>query len=435
MIQALSELMGRMALASKMGVQYAGDRDIYAALGYAKEVTYRDCKAQFLRNDIAKAVIDRPAKATWQGDLQVSEPSDADETPFELEWRRMVKEHRLKYKFSRADVMTCIGRYGVLMLGLDDVYKKEDHLLPAEGKRKLMYVRPLGEESARVSVTNTDTTDERYGLPEVYEVTIGKDTLKVHHTRIVHIVHDKLESDVYGTPVLECVFNRLQDLEKLVGASAEMFWRGARPGYQGKVDEGFSLDEQTRKALGDQVEEFEHNLRRIFVNEGIKLEALASQVADPSHHVDVQIQMISAATGIPKRILTGSERGELASSQDVGEWNKLIQSRRQEYAETQIVRPFIDRCQELGILPETDEYAVVWSDLHTVSDKDRAEVGRIRAAALKEYSAEPLAADIIPPAAFMEFMLGLDQEQIELIGEMREQALQEEEKDFDQEGI
>ena len=62
-------------------------------------------------------------------------------------------------------------------------------------------------------------------------------------------------------------------------------------------------------ALLKQLDEYEHNLRRIFINRGISMESMSPQVSDPSSHVDIQIQMISAQTGIPKRILTGSERG------------------------------------------------------------------------------------------------------------------------------
>ncbi len=63
-----------------------------------------------------------------------------------------------------------------------------------------------------------------------------------------------------------------------------------------------------------------------------------------------------------------------------------------------------------------------------MGEKEMAEVGRIRAAALKEYASQPLAAEILPPVAFMEFMLGLDREQIELITEMQEDAMIEEER-------
>jgi hypothetical protein len=219
------------------------------------------------------------------------------------------------------------------------------------------------------------------------------------------------------------------DLEKLTGGSAEMFWRGARPGYQGKVDPEYMLTDAQRDTLQTQVDEFEHNLRRILINEGIDLQGLAQQVSDPDNHVDIQMQMISAVTGIPKRILTGSERGELASTQDRENWFSYIGQRREEFAEASIIRPFVDKCVECKILPEAEEdYSIQWTPLFEESDKDKAEVGRIRATALKEYATNPTAEMIVPSEAFYRYFLGLEDDQIELIKEMQDQAIREEEQ-------
>jgi hypothetical protein len=151
----------------------------------------------------------------------------------------------------------------------------------------------------------------------------------------------------------------------------------------------------------------------------LKLSALAPQVSDPKNHVDVQLMMISAVTGIPKRILSGSERGELASSQDAAEWIAFVQGRREEFAEPHIIRPFVDCMIEYGILPKPEkEYVIEWADLFSVSEKDKVEIGRIRATALREYFVNPIAPEVVPPEAFMEFFLGLTQSQIDLITEM-----------------
>ena len=68
-----SQLIGRAQLASKLGQQYGTDRDIYEALGYKLNITYADYVSRYMRQDIAKAIIDRPIKVTWQGDLEIIE--------------------------------------------------------------------------------------------------------------------------------------------------------------------------------------------------------------------------------------------------------------------------------------------------------------------------------------------------------------------------
>jgi len=451
---ALSALVGRANLAASMGLSFGGKRDIYDALGYPKNIKYTDYAVRYARQDIAGAVIDRPADATWDGDLELLEGEDDKDTRLEEAWRKLRDDLKLVSIFNRADKLSGIGKYAVLVLGLSDVKKVEDFALPVtksteskEGKSsKLLYVLPVGEGNAPVDAWEKQPDNKRYGLPKTYLIKInepGGNTpreIKVHYTRVIHIVQNVLESDVEGYPVLEGVYNRLMDLEKLVGGSAEMFWRGARGGYQGKVDKDYTLTPEIKEDLKKQLDEYEHDLRRFLVNEGVSIESLQQQLADPKNAVDVQIQMISARTQIPKRILTGSERGELSSSQDKEEWSNYVKRRREKFAEPAIVRAFIDICMKYGILPAVGTkggYQVQWSDLFALSDADKVKIGKDRSAAIKEYSANPMAEMIFPPDAFYQFCLGLNPEQIDLVKEMlkafREDQLDEEEEVIEEE--
>lgn len=438
--QTMSELVSRLNLASQMGQSYGGDRDLYQALGYPadSELKFDRYYAQYKRHDIAKAIIVRPIKATWRGDVEIIESRDDKETQLEKAWMKLYDDLKLKSKFIRVDKLTGIGKYGILLMGLSDTKKNEDFEKPVkQGINKLLYVKPISEKNAQIHSFVNDPANERYGLPLTYEVTISQpgnsgmtSSIKVHYTRIIHIIDEILESEIEGEPRLEAVFNRLMDLEKLIGGSAEMYWRGARPGYATSLKEGYKITNDVIEDLKNQIDEYEHNLRRILKLEGFDVKELAAQVSDPKSHVDVQIQMISAVTGIPKRILTGSERGELSSSEDKNEWSEWIQSRREEFAESQIIRPFVEWCIKYGILPKpsTETYDIQWSDLFAQSNKDKAEVGRIRAEALSKYVSSPMAESILPPDAFFEFFLGFDSEQIELIKEMVKAMIQEEQQ-------
>ena len=69
-IQTLSQLVGRMALSARLGYQYGGDRNVYEALGYpTNEIEYADYVAKYARQDIAKAIINRPVQYTWKGPI------------------------------------------------------------------------------------------------------------------------------------------------------------------------------------------------------------------------------------------------------------------------------------------------------------------------------------------------------------------------------
>lgn len=437
-LQVLSELMGRRNLATKMGQQYDGARDIYQALGYPQDISFDEYLGRYLRQDMAKAIIDRPVKATWQGELELVEPHESEETLFEKAWADLNRALGLKTILARLDRLTGIGEYGVLLLGLSDVKNPDMFQYPVRGiDVELVYMKPFSQKNATIYTWETDTKNPRYGKPlmyriEVHDVNSGtSQTNYVHYTRIIHITDDNLESEIYGTPRLQPVYNRLMDLDKIVGADAEMFWRGARPGFQGIVDKDFELSPDVEEELITQFDEYENKLRRLITLTGVKLEELKQTISDPTPHVSVIIQMISAQTGIPQRVLTGSERGELASTQDSSEWLTYVQSRRDDHAEPNIIRPLVTRLIEIGILPEPNEdYIVDWSDLFSMSEKAMVEIGKGRSNSIREYTTNPIAEAIMPPDAFLEVCLGLSTEKITLIKKMRDEALGSELDDF-----
>lgn len=438
-IQALQRIVVGMRNGMEQvlrGQQYQGARDVYEALGYEDNPTFDHFYAQYKRQDIAKAIINKPVSATWRGPLVITEQDDDKETPLEAGWTELESKLKLKLKLIQLDKLAGLGRYGVLFLGLSDTNDREglsQAVVPRAGL-ELLYVRPLSEQHAKVDTYVTDTADERYGMPLTYKVIIdtpggtGSESMTVHHSRIIHIAEGLMMDGVNGEPRLEAVFNRLKDLEKLVGGSAEMFWRGARPGYHGQIDPEVQMSDIDKDKLKDQLDEYEHNLRRFLVSSGVSVKSLETQVADPSAHVDIQVMMISAVTGIPKRILTGSERGELASTQDETNWLEMIQQRREEFAGPVIVQPLVDRLIEYGVLPKPAKtYYVNWKDLWSTSDKDKAEVGQIRSTALAAYVSSPFAMDILPPTVFLKYILNMSDEDIAQIEEMQEQAMLDEE--------
>jgi hypothetical protein len=437
-------LTSRFGLANTMGVSFNGMRNLYDVLGYSTELTFRDFLAQYVRHGIAKAIINRPIQRTWKGDVLLIESDDDKETLLETAWVELENELKIKSKLIRLDKLTGLGQYGILLLGFNDVKTNEDLIKPILKAKtnKLLYVKPFSQNDALIETYVTDATNHRYGLPLLYAINIGnadgtaQSTIRVHYTRVIHVVDEPLESDIASCSRLEVVFNNLKDLEKIVGGSAEMFWKGARPGHQADVKDGYTMGPVEKAALEDQFDEYEHNLRRILQTKGIELKELDTQVSDPKTHVDIQLMMISAVTNIPVRILVGSERGELSSGQDADEWNAYCTSRRKEFAEPYIVRPLVDRLISVGALPASGnkdnlkKYTVQWEELFTQSEKDKVDVGKIRSEAIKNYVG---AESVMPPEAFYEFCLGMTQDQITLVMEMIDQYKIKEQKELDEE--
>lgn len=418
-----SAIISRNNLASLLGSQFGGTRDLYDALGYPKNLYYKDYVAQYSRQDVAAAVIDRPTGEAWRDGFEIIEKVGGEETEFEKSFKDIYEKFKLQGVFQRVDRLTCLGHWGVLFLGLNDVTRIQDLREPVDinDNLELIYIKPLGESSSEISEWETDINNERYGLPKLYNITINnpagaQDTSYiVHHSRIIHITKDLLESEVTGTPVLRTIFNRLMDLEKISGGSGEMYWLGARPGYQAITKDGYTLPTDIADTMKDQFDEWENKLRRILTLKGVEMEALDTQISDPKEHVNIQLQLISAYTGIPLRILTGSESGELASSQDRNNWLETVHAWRTNHAEPDIIDKFILRMIEFGILPEVDYYTVVWDDLFSTSEQAKVDIGKNRAFALEAYLRNPMASKIITPDVFIKYFLGLDTSQLEIV--------------------
>jgi len=439
-------LVDRMSLGGLAGKSYypsAGgkaERDIYKSLGYVLNLTFNHYLSMYKRNEIAKHVIEAKPEASWRRHPTVEE---VDKDPkqaalFDNAWKELVKSHGIYHYLSRADVLSGIGWFGILYMGLDDVKNSDEMILPVEQgtERKLLYLRPYMVDDSAVAEWEEDPGSPRYGLPKIYKlsprysikgITQSKD-FKVHHTRVIHIAEGLLDNDVWGTPRLENVYNHLQALEYVVGGSAEMFWRGAFPGYSLEAKDDASFDAQSLDDLEDEIQAFLHDLQRHVRLEGVEMKSLGIQVASPKDHFDVLISMISAGCQIPKRILLGSERGELASSQDERAWLERVDARRKNFCEPVILRALIDRCIDYGILPEpVNGYVIKWPELMPRSEKEEAEVSRIKAEALSKYVMSPGADQIVPPEVFLRDWLNFSSEQLAYIESLLESFGEEEE--------
>ena len=425
-----SLLTSRASLAHKLGQSFHGKRDLYEALGYPQlnEITFDDYYGKYRRGDIAARIIDAPVDGAWQSMPEVIESVD-NETIFEKEWSELEKKHHIYSTIIRLEKLIRIGQYGVLLFGFSDVKVKEDMAKPVTGKVELLYLQPYSEGNATIKSWDRNPGSERYGKPEVYQLSYTEpgsnakitNDLLVHHSRVLHVTEGLLESNIFALPILERIYNRLLNLELIVGGSAEMFWQGAFPGFAFRAQADADLT-ATASELEDEIDLYVHDFKRYMKLQGIEVEKLSSDIADPSNHVNVQLLMISIATGIPKRILEGSERGELASSQDEGYWNDKLENRRIYFINPFILEPVINKLIENQVItaPGTDGYEIEWADLSAPSDKDKADVGKVRSDSIKNYATAPDTELLIPFDSFLEEILDLDSEKVKRIMDARQ---------------
>lgn len=414
----------RARFARAFGYTHSGRRDLYEVFGYSPVLTSRDYYNMYRRGGIANRIVRAFPKDTWAEmplvrDEQGDSPQEGRSfSAFVQAFDDFAERTKLQHYLERADRLAGIASYGLLVMGFNDGKSPAEPLEP--GKHKLIYLQPFSEVHVTINKFDENVYSPRFGLPETYTVNTGAEahtektvpgkSFQVHHTRCIHLTEFPEDDNVYGTPRLMPVYNYLQDLEKTIGGSAETFWLCANRGLALIADPEAPLDEDNIKEMKKQADEFYHQIRRTIVGTGITASSLGSDAPDPGPNVEKLLDLIAGTVGIPKRILIGSERGELSSSQDETNWSSNINTRRRTYASPMFLRPFINLMIETGNLPEPQGlWWPEWPDEKMNPEKE-ANVANAKASALATYSNAPEAQFIVPVPEFRSSILGLPPE-------------------------
>jgi len=402
-------------------------RDLNLECGYPEEIKTGDYQAMYDRNEVASRVVKLMPEECWNAFPEVAENDEPEETEFEKTWKTLIDEHHVYNYLQRIDVLSGVGRFGLLLLGVSDGKSLNE---PVEKKSlDLIYLRPFGEHVVNIKERDKEVTSPRYGLPVLYGIrtenldgTLSSGTTDIHWTRVIHVADNREMSEIFGTPRMKQVYDRLLDLKKLLGGSAEMFWKGGFPGYAFEMDKDRkkSLTDAEKKSLKAEFLNFSNKLQRYIALVGVTAKSLTPQVADPKSHFEIQLKAIGIALGVPYRVFMGSEEAKLASMQDVKTWNRRVSKRRESYLTPMLIRPFVDRLVEFGVLPETKRYFVKWPKLDVMDEKDAAAVTKDKTEALAKYVTAGADA-ILPPFQFLTTVMGYDDEEAKtIIGEAEE---------------
>lgn len=434
------------------------NKDLDKECGYPDEITTDMFKISYKRNGFARRIVNFEPKECWVHNPEVYETEEAVDTAFEKAWKSIAKRLNLYEKLERADILSGIGRFGVILLGLDDgatldqpVAGFQEDLAQLESgsgddgtpRRKLLFVRVFDESVVTITKTETDTANPRYGLPTEYTLrfqdpaTLAIGSLpagmrtpvtsvdkKVHWHRIVHIADNRETDEIFGAPRLESVYNYLINLRKIVGGSGEMFWKGGFPGFSFELLPGMDPNvELDLDSLKDEVHKYSSGLQRYLALQGLTAKPLSPQVADPNGHLEVNIKAICITKGYPYRIFMGTEEAQLAGAQDNDAWTKRVKGRQVQYLTPLVVQAFVYHLLQAGVLPipqNRDEetnfptVSVFWPDLSVKGDKEKAEVAKVRTDALVAYLNGQVS-QIVPPREYFMLFFGMTSEEAEMM--------------------
>jgi hypothetical protein len=414
--------------------------DIDRECGYPIEFTPYQYRRMYDREGIATRVVDIMPDECWAEDPELVESEGRKETKFEGAWRDLCDQHDIYHYLHRIDQLSGIGFYGVILIGFNDGKELWDPVdgIDEQGRPNgkadpnmgIVYLRAFDETQVRVQAFEQDRYNPRYATPNFYSVRFvdvttgipeavlvaGNYFRRVHWSRIIHVADCRKSGEVFGVPRMRPVLNRLIDLRKLLGGSAEMFWKGAFPGYSFEIDPEIASEaEFDREGTRQELEAFQAGLMRYLPMVGMKAKSLAPQVASPRYHINEQLQAIAASIGCPLPLLLGMEEGKLASAMNKRTWNERMRKRQHKYLTPMLIKPFANRLIYTGVLPEPDDRVIVnWPDLNKPTDQDKANLGITRTQAIVQYVTSG-AYNLVPPYEFFTVLLGMTPEQAEAI--------------------
>jgi len=239
---------------------------------------------------------------------------------------------------------------------------------PVAGKgKKILYLRVFPESLAQVTQWETNLDSPRYGQPVMYQMTFGDPrtvtgmtappnvTRNVHWTRCIHVPSDgaPTSNEVLGRSRMGQVLHQLMNLTKMYGANGEGYWKEAFGTLVLKTQAAAGVNPRVNKpALRNMVEALQMGLQRELMLQGMDAEMLAPNLTDITPHKDAQLEAICIKIAVPVRVFKGSERGELASSQDDASWNDRLRGRQRSWITPRIIVPFVDRLILCGVLPK-----------------------------------------------------------------------------------
>lgn len=426
----------------------------------------------FDQDPIASRVIKLFPMETWGLPPEIYESEDPKaKTPFETAWQELGANmggdnwHEdpdctvIWEMLRRADIAAGIGHFGVILLGFNDtadlkepvdgidengissiaVRKKSGAVANAKPVRKLLYMRVFDESQVTISRLEDNPSNPRYGQPLIYNInfvdienqaiggaTLSVGTKEVHWTRVIHVVDNVLSSEIMGIPRCKPVLHRILDLRKLYGGSAEMYWKGAFPGLSIETQPQLQGDvEIDVEGMRQQMFDYMNSLQRYLTLTGMTAKTLTPTVSDPTAQINVQLEAISIELGVPMRILKGSERGELASSQDAAAWIDRLKDRQRMNTTPRLIVPFVNRLIQAGALPMPKRYVTAWPDMASLSEEEQARVGGLIVDVMTKYIQGGLEV-LMTPMDFMMRILHFSQDEAEGILEAAIEAAETE---------
>ncbi len=436
-------------------------RNIEEECGYPEvNPSAMELRRMYDRHGLASRVVGLKPEECWQLDPEIRENEDSELTEFEDAFKTFQEQHNLIHFMMRADEISGIGRYGIMLFGLDDGQQLHQPVAgisedgtptPRPGNHRVTFLRVFDESLVDVVDWEQDPTNPRFGEPKFYHISFVDPTTstegtssqpdhsiqkKVHWSRVIHLCDERTTSEVVGNSRQLVVWDRLLDARKIFGGNGEMYWRGAFPGVSVESQPQNEDVELDIAATRDQMELYMNGLQRYLMTTGMTAKSLTPQVASPEPHFKTMLLGITIPLKVPYRIFVGSEQASMASTQDIETWRGRMNTRNQRYTIPNVIKPVVQRLIDYGALPTpqaTDDrgypmFKVVFPDLNAPTDEQKLTNAAAMTEAMAKY-VQSGSSELIPEREFLTIIMDFDEEQADAILEAAMQRINDQEEE------
>lgn len=401
LVNALADAIGRQRMLYAHGPNGNTKRTkLWDEFGYPETVNFDNYYRAYERNAVAHAAVHKLLDSCWTDNPTIIDGAKKKEAEETTDWEesttKLLSKHWAKLK--DADRRNLVGRYSAVLLQIKDGrewYQPVDkNVVKALGDKALVKLIPAWEAQIKPGNFDIDTQSDSYGQPVSYsfnEQPVGDDgtygivrSVTVHPDRVIILCEGSEDENMLaGVPLLRAGFNKLLDIEKTSGGSAEGFLKNASRQLgiefsketdinslikQAK-DEGF---DKLGDAMNDKIRRMNSGTDSALVMQAGQASVLSVAAADPTPTWTAAANEFSASIQCPFTIQFGQQTGRLASDEDKNEWAKRCNGRRWGFLTDYITR-VIERFWALGIIepPTNGEVSLVWSDLLAPSEKEK----------------------------------------------------------------
>lgn len=337
---------------------------------------------------LPKKIVDIPAlDATrkwrdWQAEGDQIELIEAEEIRLGL--RQKVKEAKVKARL--------LG--GAAILIGDGSQDLSEPLSPERmGKGGVKYLTVISRQHLSARELETDPSSPYYDKPKSYELTGQSGTATIHPSRLVIFIGEELPDygltahDGWGDSSLLPVMDAIKHMDGTASNIASLVYEAKidvikMPGFmQGMADDNYGAQVLKR---------FQLAMTAKGINGALILDKDEEYTQkSPSFNtlpeiMDRFMQVVSGAGDIPATRLLGQSPAGMNATGESDLRNYYDRVAAMQTLEMQPAMYILDEClirSALGVRPAEVHY--IWSSLWQVSDKERAEIGKVTADTIK----------------------------------------------------